>query len=99
MTIKINTAIELGWRVKDSISGFQGIATAFARFINGCERIEITPEQMKDGKLLDTHYFDAQQLVVIDTNPARNVKPENQPTATDAPGGPHSTPTVAKDPT
>jgi hypothetical protein len=69
MTIQIKTDIELGWRVRDSITGFTGITTAFGTFLNGCERIGVTPEKLKDGKVLDTEYFDVQQLVVLDKKP------------------------------
>jgi hypothetical protein len=95
MSIKIKTSIELGWRVKDTITGFEGIAIAIAAavFLNGCERIAIQPEGLKDGKLLE--YFDTQQLVVIDKKPQRHAPPVSKK---DKPGGPQSAPSRQADP-
>jgi hypothetical protein len=93
MAIQITTDIELGWRVRDTITGFEGIATGFGKFLNGCERIGVTPEKLKDGKVLDTEYFDVQQLVVVDK------KPKGVPRMPKTlPGGPRPAIPRAKDP-
>lgn len=94
MTIQIKTDIELGWRVKDSITGFTGIATGLGVFLNGCERIGVTPEKlMKDGKVRETEYFDVQQLIVVDKKPKGIPRMPKAST-----GGPHPAIPRAKDP-
>lgn len=97
MGIQVNTEIELGWRVKDAITGFVGIATSYGKFLNGCERIGVTPETLKDGKVLETEYFDVQQLVVMDRSPKLNAKVKGKKGGKD-PGGPYPAPTRAADP-
>ena len=61
--------IELGWRVKDKISGFTGVAIARTEWLNGCIRINVAPEKSdKDGKPLDDRYIDEGQLELITTD-------------------------------
>lgn len=58
--------IELGDRVKDPITGFQGIAVVISTWINGCIRIAVQPETLdKENKVRDDRYFDQTQLVVL----------------------------------
>jgi hypothetical protein len=55
--------IKLGNRVKDSITGFTGIATARSQFITGCDQISITPENHKGT---DPKWFDEGRIVFVD---------------------------------
>ena len=56
--------IELGQKVKDSISGFLGIATCRAEYLYGCIRIQITPSKIgTDGKPIEAQYFDEEQCI------------------------------------
>lgn len=57
--------IRLGDVVKDSISGFQGVVTSWTDWLNGCTRLGVTPEETKDGKPVETHSFDIEQLVLV----------------------------------
>jgi len=56
--------IELGYVVKDSVSGFKGVAVAKTKYLNGCNRICVQPEVKKDGKLPEQGWFDEPQLIV-----------------------------------
>ena len=47
--------IKLGSKVRDSITGLEGIATARTEYLYGCVRITITPTELKDGKPVDDH--------------------------------------------
>ena len=48
--------IKLGDKVKDKISGYKGIVTAIAKYLNGCTRILIEPTKLDDdGKLSLIH--------------------------------------------
>lgn len=58
--------IALGDRVKDRITGFQGIAVARTEWLYGCVRITVQPEKRDgDGKLLANETFDAPQLALV----------------------------------
>lgn len=84
--------IELGWKVKDSITGMTGIATARAVFLFGCSRILVEPDKVgKDGKLLDTVWFDEQRIIVVKKQTI-TVSAHNQATT----GGPQKDPPVSR---
>lgn len=58
--------IKLGNKVKDSITGFTGIATTRTEYLYGCVHIGITPESLsKESQPIDTHYFDEQRIVTL----------------------------------
>lgn len=59
------TKINLGDRVKDMVTGFTGIAIGRTEWLNGCTRITVQPEKLKDGKIVETGCFDEPQLVVV----------------------------------
>lgn len=46
-------AVKLGKKYRDSISGFEGIATARYTFLHGCERILLEGGIGEDGKVRD----------------------------------------------
>lgn len=79
--------IELGDEVKDTISGFAGIAVGRTTWLFGCDRITIHPKGVtKEYKTFDTQSFDEPQLVVV--KKAKNKdKPENH-----SKGGPREEP-------
>ncbi len=57
--------IELGDRVKDRISGLQGIAVGITNYLYGCRRISVQPEESKDGKPADWFTVDEPQLEIM----------------------------------
>ena len=58
--------IKLGDKVRDRISGFEGIATSRTEYLNGCFQIEITPKLKKSEKITSDSLagvaFDQQQI-------------------------------------
>jgi hypothetical protein len=56
--------VQLGDRVKDSITGFAGTAVSRTEFITGCIRIGVQPDVGKDGKLPEGQGFDEPMLIV-----------------------------------
>jgi hypothetical protein len=56
---------ELGKRGKDKITGFEGVLTARCEFLTGCSRYCIQPTELKDGKPIDSIYFDEAQIEII----------------------------------
>lgn len=59
--------VTLGDRVRDRVSGFEGIVVCRTVWLNGCVRVSIAPEKLdKDGKVQEPSHFDEPQLVVLD---------------------------------
>lgn len=70
--------IELGTRVRDRVSAYEGTVTARYEYLNGCERYEVSGAD-KDGKP-EAFVFDVQQLQVLAAPiPALVREPEPQP--------------------
>lgn len=86
------STIQLGDRVKDSITGFTGIVTVVSYWLNGCIRVGVQPEEMKDGKPGEAQHFDAVQLRIVEHAVHRPVvmTPEEAPApvARESTGGP-----------
>lgn len=56
---------EIGKRAKCKITGFEGIITVRCEFLTGCNRYCLQPTELKDGKPIDSMYFDEEQIEVI----------------------------------
>ena len=56
---------ELGKIGKDKITGFVGILTARCEFLTGCNRYCIQPTDLKDGRPIESIYFDEAQIQII----------------------------------
>jgi hypothetical protein len=61
--------IKLGQKVRDSITGLEGMAVSRTVYLYGCARITIQPFETKDGKPADWCSFDEPQLEVISDTP------------------------------
>lgn len=60
----------LGSKVRDSVTGFEGVATAKHEYLNGCVRYSVEPPIGYDGKLPEAQTFDVQRLVVVEADVA-----------------------------
>lgn len=69
--------MKIGDRVKDKISGFQGIVTGIVDYISGCKQALVAPPVDKEKKLVESQWFDVQRLEVIKENA---IKLENSKT-------------------
>ncbi len=61
----LNNIIQLGDTVKDTITGFTGIAVARTEFIYSCNLITVQPAAYDESILPDSDYFDEPQLEII----------------------------------
>lgn len=77
--------VELGDRVRDAITGLEGIATSLHIYIDGCSHVGIQPRELKDGVPVEVSYMDEKDLTVLDR---ANPKPAPRKT-----GGPRPEPT------
>lgn len=67
--------VVLGNVYRDSITGFQGVAISCTTFLYACKRVGLQPTELKDGKLIDAHYFDIYQLTEVEVpSPANKAK-------------------------
>lgn len=58
--------IELGSKVKDTVTGLVGIATARTEWLNGCARVTIQPQELKDGRPVEGYTVDEPQIEVLE---------------------------------
>lgn len=59
-------APQLGDRVRDPLTGFEGIVVVTSSWLHGCIRVGVQPEAMHEGKPMESQHFDNSQLVVLD---------------------------------
>jgi hypothetical protein len=71
--------IPLGVKVRDTISGATGTAIARTIWLNGCVRITVQPEALKDGGPAEGFCVDEQQIEVIQDKPAEPRPPRGGP--------------------
>ena len=85
--------IKLGNKVKDSITGFTGIAIGRTEWMYGCARVGVRSTELTDGKPVDDQWFDEQQLSVVEAT-----LPQVSPKSSATTGGPREASPRAKDP-
>ena len=85
-----NAQIAKGDRVRDTITGYEGLVVCVADWINGCVRFGIQAEKLdKDGKPYPLEFFDAQQVELIEAG----IYPEEREVIVkDDTGGPRDDP-------
>ena len=69
--------VDLGDFVKDTVSGFKGVAISKHIYLQGCNRITVQPPIKKNGELPKVESFDEPQLVVL--KPKREIKRGRRP--------------------
>ena len=57
--------IKLGDKVRDKITGFEGVATAKVEYLTGCIQFCVKPKVTEEGKMPTGEYIDDIQLEVI----------------------------------
>jgi len=80
--------VYLGDEVRDSLSGFQGIATGRAEYLTGCVQILVAAKSQKAGEKPFEYWLDEQRLVV--TSAGAYGLPEEE--INEAPAGPQHVP-------
>lgn len=61
-----NKPIGLGDRVKDTVTGLQGIVVCVTTWLHGCIRYGVQPEEVtKEGKAAEPMYFDQTQVKLV----------------------------------
>ena len=57
--------VGLGDVVRDTITGFEGVVCAKTEWLNGCVRVQVQPKQLREGKPIEAHTFDIEQLELV----------------------------------
>lgn len=52
----------VGRKVKDVITGFEGVVPGYVTYISGCNQALVVPPVANDGKLVEAEWFDEQRL-------------------------------------
>jgi len=63
----------LGFKVKDKVTGFTGVVASISFDLYGCIQAIINPGLDKDGKLMDSHYFDINRLEILSSEPVMKI--------------------------
>lgn len=58
-------AIKLGDKVRDTVTGLEGIVTGITNWISGCTVMTVQPQQLKDGKAVESSAFDEPRLELV----------------------------------
>lgn len=58
--------IKLGQKVKDVITGFQGVVTGRCEYITGCNQVLVQPRVKDDGSRNAGEWFDEDRVEFID---------------------------------
>jgi len=82
--------VELGDKVKDTVTGFEGIVVAETKWLNGCVRFGVQSDKLKDGLPTEPQWVDEHQLKVLSKGKAKQGPRD--------PGGPIPTPKRSANP-
>lgn len=82
--------INLGDLCRDSVTGFEGVATVRSEYISGCARVGLQPKVDGDGKIPDAQHFDEPMLTVVTSAHIKNLPSDR--------GGPRDVPSQHKAP-
>ena len=73
------STIKLGDLAKDTITGYKGVVIACTEWINGCVRLTLQAQEMKDGKPVDSCTFDVEQIALVKAGVAGVKDPSGGP--------------------
>ena len=82
--------INLGEKVRDRITKFVGIVVGRAVYLNGCVRLQVQSQKLKDGRPMDGDWIDEGQLEKVSAPFLTRLKA--------ATGGPRDSPRGFSDP-
>lgn len=78
----------IGLKVRDKVTGFEGVVTTVSFDLYGCVQVVVSPP-VKDGDLKDGRWFDIQRLEILDTTPVMAI-PSFEALATPTPERVHT---------
>lgn len=83
--------MRIGDRIRDKVSGFQGIATGLTEYLNGCRQFLVSPETLgAKGEPIKGQWIDEQTLEVVEGGVFADPFSPREPTKAATAGGPSS---------
>ena len=82
--------INIGDIAKDTVTGFKGVVIGRTEWLNGCARLGLQSQTLKDGAPVEAQWFDENQCQIVKVGAYRTVTRDT--------GGPRANPMRAKDP-
>jgi len=61
----IRMTVRLGQRVRDVVTGFEGIVVSRVEYLSGCVQYCVKPHVGEDGKMLEGEYIDEQRIEIV----------------------------------
>lgn len=87
--------IKLGSKVRDTLTGFEGVAVARTEWIYGCARVGVEKEGLDEkGTPVEAQWFDEQRLELVESRPVAVSEASSAVS-----GGPKADPSRQADPT
>ena len=83
----MNKKIELGDKVKNIITGFEGVVTGDCQYLHGCRQFLVVPKISKNGEHRGSHWFDAPNLKVLKKAVVKTTDPTWGPAINPPPTG------------
>ena len=68
----------LGFKVKDKVTGFEGVVSSVSFDLYGCIQFVVTPSVDKDGKAKDGRWFDVTRLEIESKDPVMSLPDFNK---------------------
>lgn len=62
------SGIKIGDKVKDRVTGLTGIVVARTDWLNGCVRMVVQPQELKDHKPVEASSFDIEELILLEAD-------------------------------
>jgi len=59
----------LGYRVKDRVTGIEGVVTSVCFDLYGCIQCILHPGLNESGEIRDTNWFDLNRMIIISDDP------------------------------
>ena len=95
--MKYEFKFKLGQKVRDKITFFEGIVTGMSCWVTGCNTVGIKPQQLHEGKTIDSHWFDEVRLELVDGSNILEEPERRKGKTPKTPGGPQDVPRQRSD--
>ena len=74
----MDTMINFGDKVKDRVTGLTGIVVARTEWLNGCIRVTVQPQELKDGQPVLNTTLDIEDWILVEAGVVAPKAEENR---------------------
>lgn len=64
-------AVAIGDKVRDRITGFEGVITGYVHYISGCDQVLVAPRVKEDGSAISSQWFDDDRVDIVEAQVAK----------------------------